>query len=171
MHTTISIRPATLADIPAIRDVAARTWRATYDGLIAAPDIDLFLDRAYSEANVAWTLDRLGDGYLVATADETVVGYAMAGPDRDGAAQLWAIFVLPEYQGQGIGHALWQRAAAHLRAAGFGEFSLWVVAGNLPARRFYERYGAEPVAERVDQLGASSVPEVRYRVALDQTAG
>lgn len=102
----------------------------------------------------------------MATVDDAVVGYAMTGPNRDGGAELWAIYVIPAYQGKGIGHALWERATAHLRAAGFAEFGLWVVAGNAPARRFYERHGAEVIGERTDRLGESEVAEVRYRVAL-----
>jgi ribosomal protein S18 acetylase RimI-like enzyme len=162
----IAVRPATAADIPAIRAVAAVTWRATYAGLIAAPDIEWFLERAYSEAQIARTLDWLSDGYLVATDEESVVGYAMAGPDREGAAEVWAIYVLPDYQGKGVGHALWERATAHLWAGGYVECTLWVVAGNTAARRFYERHGAVAVGERLDEVGESRVAEIQYRVRL-----
>jgi hypothetical protein len=70
----ISVRPATIAGVPAIRGVAAETWQATYAELIAAPAIERFPERAYGEANVGRIIDRLGDGYRVATADEAVVG-------------------------------------------------------------------------------------------------
>jgi ribosomal protein S18 acetylase RimI-like enzyme len=162
----VVVRPATLADVPSVRDVAARTWRATYAGLVAAPDIELFLERAYGADAVARAIDRFGDGYLVALADETVVGYAIAGPNRDGGGELFAIYVAPEAQGRGVGRALWQRAVAHLRSLGVDDLALWVAAGNASARRFYERQGAEPIGGRADRIGGSELHEVRYRLRL-----
>jgi ribosomal protein S18 acetylase RimI-like enzyme len=160
------VRPSTIDDVPAIRDVAARTWRATYAGLVAVPDIELFLERAYGADAVARRIDRFGDGYLVALAAETLVGYAIAGANREGDGELFAIYVAPEAQGRGVGRALWQRAIAHLRSLGFDDLALWVAAGNASARRFYERQGAEPIGERSVRLGGSELHEVRYRLHL-----
>jgi ribosomal protein S18 acetylase RimI-like enzyme len=164
------VRSATPADVPAIRAVAARTWRATYAGLVATPDIELVLERAYGADAVARTIDRLGDGYLVALAGETVVGYAIAGANRDGGGELFAIYVAPEAQSRGVGRALWRRAVAHLRSLGLDDLALWVAAGNAPARRFYQRQGAEPIGERVVRLGQSDLHEVRYRLRLGSGA-
>ena len=105
MTDPIAVRPATPADVPGIRDVAARTWRTAYAELIRDADIERFLATAYGPDNVEHTLRRLGAGYLVAVNASTggIVGYAFAGPNRDGVGELFAIYVLPEQQGKGIG--------------------------------------------------------------------
>jgi ribosomal protein S18 acetylase RimI-like enzyme len=117
-EATIQVRIATARDVPAIRAVADRTWRATYGGLLAEADITSFLDWNYSEENVGRSIGRLGSGYLVALAGGEIVGYAMAGMNRADEAELFAIYVVPEYQGRGAGYRLWHQAAEHLRANG-----------------------------------------------------
>ena len=168
MTDPVEIRPATPVDVPGIRDVAIRTWHAAYAGLIPAADVERFLAGAYRPEHVERGLRRLGAGYLVAVdaATRGIVGYAFAGRNRDGGGELFALYVLPERQGAGIGHRLWQAAADHLRAVGLAEMLVWVLATNHPAQRFYERQGARPVAERDFPVGDGVIPEIGYRAPL-----
>src|SRR5882757_884193 len=74
------------------------------------------------------------------------VGWLRAGPSRDpgaskATAELWAMYVDPQWWRRGIGRALWAHAEAHLRSAGFSDVSLWVHAGNDGAIAFYGRVG------------------------------
>lgn len=163
MTDPIIVRPATTADLPAVRDVAGRTWRAAYAGLIPDVDIERFLLNAYSPSGLERTLSALGAGFVVATDGGEVVGYAMGGRNREGRAELFAIYVLPERQGTGIGRRLWSGVAGHLHGLGFTELLVWALASNGPARRFYERQGGQPVAEREFPVGAGLVSEIGYR--------
>jgi GNAT superfamily N-acetyltransferase len=54
---------------------------------------------------------------------------------------LSTLYVLPAYQGSGVGSALHDLALERLRALGFGEARLWTLEGNEAGRRFYERRG------------------------------
>jgi GNAT superfamily N-acetyltransferase len=54
---------------------------------------------------------------------------------------LSTLYVLPAYQGKGVGSALHDLAVGRLRALGFAQAKLWTLEGNDSGRRFYERRG------------------------------
>jgi GNAT superfamily N-acetyltransferase len=82
------------------------------------------------------------------------------------AAELYAIYVLPEVWSAGIGRSLLARAVDWARRERYDTISLWVLEGNARARRFYERAGFAATGDTqvLDRLGG--VAEVRYRLPL-----
>lgn len=160
------VRPATVADIGGIQDVAYETWRATYRGHIPDADIEAFLSANYSLEQLTRSVSRLGNGLLVACHGDEVVGYAMLSENGQGEAELWTIYVLPTFHGQGAGKLLWDAALDHARELGLQTLVLWVLKDNMTARRFYERQGAKPFAEREYPVGDLSILETGYRLSL-----
>lgn len=68
------------------------------------------------------------------------------------------LYILPEWQGRGIGQALLKIAKAK-----FPTLSLWTFQQNEQARQFYERNGFVPI-EMTDGLGnEAKAPDVLYR--------
>ena len=157
------------SDFAGLQAVARATWPATYAGLLADATIATFLEHAYSPERLAQTSAALGDGLLMAEHGG-VIGYAMAGPNREGEAELFALYVLPNEQGHGVGFALWEAAMAHLRSLDHDAATLWVLTANAGARRFYERQGAVAADSRIITIGNEVVSEIRYRVNLQSTA-
>jgi GNAT superfamily N-acetyltransferase len=94
------------------------------------------------------------------------------GPSRENGrrlarGELYALYVAPELIGTGAGRALMTEALARATAEGFPDLALWVLKGNAPARRFYERAGFRPDgAEETFEADGVLVPEVRYVRAL-----
>jgi ribosomal protein S18 acetylase RimI-like enzyme len=166
MSPNALVRRATVDDIPAVLDVARRTWRATYAGKIPDDDVERFVDAAYSAEQLGGAVQRLGDGFAVAVVSSDIVGYLLAGTNRDGNGELFAIYVLPEWQGLGAGQLLWDTACSVLRAGGHARMHLWVLASNESARRFYERQGATAFAEREFPVGDGVIAEAGYAIAL-----
>jgi ribosomal protein S18 acetylase RimI-like enzyme len=162
------VRQATEDDISAVQRIARHTWYATYAGHIPDADIEQFIESAYSERALHRALSRLGPGFLVAETEDQIVGYAMVGRATQGMAELYAIYVLPEYHGVGIGKALWRTAVDVVREGGFRALTLWVLASNEPAHRFYERQGAVAQEEREFPVGGGMVLETRYVLWLDR---
>lgn len=162
----VIVRQATPEDIPAIREVAGQTWRETYTGHIPDADIDCFLDDNYGEQAMERTLANLGEGFLVAELNDGVAGYAMVGHNRGGEAELYAIYVVPDFHGLGLGKTLWRAAVATARRYGARSLGLWVLTSNDPARRFYERQGAVADEEREFAVGDGVVDEIHYSVNL-----
>ncbi|MCA9947454.1 MAG: GNAT family N-acetyltransferase, partial [Anaerolineales bacterium] len=67
------------------------------------------------------------------------------------------------------GAALMQEGLARLQALGFLAVSLWVLAGNNRAIRFYEQFGFKPdgTTKVENRPGGLELHEVRYVNKLD----
>lgn len=76
--------------------------------------------------------------------------------------EIGAIYVLKAFQRSSFGKRLLFEMAANLLERGFRAVSLWVLRDNATARRFYERYGAQVVAEREDVRKDTVLVEVAY---------
>ena len=169
------IRPAVSGDAPALARVIIDSGRAAHRGQV--PDEVLLappLDQAYAESERNWrrTLQELDecrdpDECVFVAEDESgvVVGLAMGGPARDAAhatGEVYVLYVLPAYQGRGLGQRLVQAVAAHLAAHGMPALQIACLAANTPARRFYEARGGRVVMERLFDHDGILVPEVVY---------
>jgi ribosomal protein S18 acetylase RimI-like enzyme len=159
------IRAAIVDDAPAIARVHVASWRSTYRTLLPAD----FLD-AMSEASSADRWKRfLGEGsnrvYLV--EDEgVVIGFASCGRERAGetgyAGELYAIYVLDDFQRRGYGRELVRAVVAGLQEVGLGDMIIWVLRDNLAARLFYERLGGVYVRSQPITIGSATLEEVSY---------
>jgi ribosomal protein S18 acetylase RimI-like enzyme len=163
----VTVRPATVADAPAMGRLHVRAWQAAYRGHMP----DDYLDGLRAEDRAAGWERVLGRGrergvVLVAEQAGQVTGFANLGPAEDppGAGELYAINVDPAAWGTGAGRALLLAAQAELARLGFDETVLWVLPANARARRFYEIAGwAADGSERTMEILGVVVPEVRYR--------
>jgi ribosomal protein S18 acetylase RimI-like enzyme len=183
---TALIRHATPADGPGIAYVRVTTWRDAYRGIIPQAYLD--------SMNIPTESVRWSEGlahaapqrcYFVAEMEGAqvpgypdappVVGYVMAGPNREEdseyGAELYAIYVLPEYHGQGLGRALFTTAAEWLVGQGHSSMIVYVLKDNAPSRRFYEAMGGRLAREQLIETGGTMLPEVGYGYELCSTRG
>lgn len=172
--THIGVRSATLADAPAITRVRVHTWQVGYAHIFPNDA----LEALSNEREPVWRRALIADPparthTLVADEAGRVTGFAQLGParlesdDSESIGELFAIYVLPEASGRGIGQALMAEALNRLRGGGFSEAILWVLEDNLRTRRFYERSGwHEDGGIKDEELLATRVRELRYRIAL-----
>ncbi|NMB46389.1 MAG: GNAT family N-acetyltransferase [Firmicutes bacterium] len=72
---------------------------------------------------------------------------------RGHTAQILSIAVHPSYRGQGIGHALLQKAIAYLATTPATLVKLEVRPDNVPARRLYESMGFQAISTSEDSQG------------------
>lgn len=145
---TVVVRPAVRADARAIATVRVETWRAAYDGLIAREALDrLDVDREAERRSARWAENHVDprSAEFVAEVDGQTAGWAVVGPSRDadagGDGEVFALYALPAFWSQGVGHALLRDGEDFLRRAGFRRGLLWYLEGNERAARFYERHG------------------------------
>lgn len=156
----MQLRRARIGDEPAVADVHVRSWQVGYRGLIA----DDFLDGLRPEDRAAAYTFGADDPLTVVAVTDRIRGFVTVSP---GAGELRALYVDPEAWGTGLGRALIveaeRRLARHHIAAG-----LWVLTGNVRARRFYEVAGWRPDgAERRDRVWGAVLDEVGYRKTLE----
>ncbi|HWL37725.1 MAG TPA: GNAT family N-acetyltransferase [Frankiaceae bacterium] len=162
------IRPATPADAAGIARVQVDTWRAAYPGLVPGA----VLAGLNAAANTARWAELVADPVTrtwVAVTDGEVSGFLAGGPARDGDldaaayGEVYAVYVLPSAQGQGLGRGLLDAADGWFAEHGRTAVALWVLTANVPSRTFYEHRGftADGAARTID-IGGTDVPEVRY---------
>ena len=171
-----TIRAATVNDAEAIEAVRIATWKACYRGLLP----DTYLDDLKVESR---RVDRIRRGIeradgavrVVAVAESQVIGMGMAGSPEEAESdpqigELYVLYVLPGWQGQGVGRALWQRISAGLSARGYRTAILWTLRDRSPTRRFYEANGWTFDGADDEWGEGFSIPIVRYSCNLGRSA-
>jgi ribosomal protein S18 acetylase RimI-like enzyme len=148
------------------------SWRETYAGIV--PDA-MLTSLSVVSRTAMW--DRImreptmsGSTVVhIAELDGKVIGFGSCGSqrsenlkDRGYEGEISAIYVLRAFQGHGVGARLLFKMASDLLARGFPAASLWVLRDNTTARRFYERYGAQIIAEREDVRATAVLVELAY---------
>jgi len=145
---TLTIRPATAADIPALSDLGARTFRETYTPISVPADVDDYADTHFTAEKIAAWLAAPQAVTLLALEDGAPIGYAhvlrdtvpACVADRD-AVKLSRLYLLASAQGRGHGKALFEAALGAARTLGAGTVFLGVYDRNLKAIAFYESHG------------------------------
>lgn len=175
MTAPIQIRLATGPDAPAIASLHLRAWQWAYRGQLPDSYLAGLTERLAQRA--AWWQHHLGSPppdarTWVAEANGRIVGFADTGSSRDSDAapetgELTAIYLDPEVVGTGVGRALLTHAVDDLRQRGFRRVTLWVLATNQRARRFYEIAGWQPDGVmKVETRPGFELREVRYALSL-----
>jgi len=139
------VRPAAPEDAYEVAGVQVRSWQAAYRGLIAQEYLDSLTPELWAGR---YTFGRVGirlPSTLVAVDGSTICGLATTGLCRDedlsNFGELMAIYVDPAYARTGVGRLLMTAVRGRLRLVGVAGALLWVLDGNVRARRFYERDG------------------------------
>lgn len=133
------IREATVEDAEGRGYVHYQSWNETYLGLMD----DAYLASKTLEERVN-TAKAHPENTLVAIVDGKIVGFCCyLGHSRDfvslqPSSEITALYVLQDYQWNGIGHALLDEALKKVKGT---YIFLYVLCGNQKAISFYEHYG------------------------------
>jgi GNAT superfamily N-acetyltransferase len=163
----LQIRPAGPEDAGAIAAVQGRSWQAAYLGIL--PN-EILIGFGESQGVAFWQriLQRVDgdDSVLLAALEDEVVGFVSCGPIRDRipgyTGEFYALYVLPEAQGCGIGTSLIAHAGRGLVRHRCVSAAVWVLEDNAFGRRFYERLEGVPlgIAKTLAYRG-TSYPAIR----------
>lgn len=166
MTGTHGIRPAQIDDVPAMARVHVDTWRTSYVGIV--PDEHL-ANLSYGRCEAGW-IEYLGRSrgacaFVAEAPSGRIVALASGGPLQEPLAgydgELYVVYVLKSFQGQGYGKRLVTQVARDLAGRGYRSLVIWVLKEN-PACRFYERLGGKLVAEKVVEIGGKALLDVAY---------
>ena len=82
------------------------------------------------------------------TLNGKIIGFIDGGVERSGTyncdGELYAIYLLQQYQGLKIGQKLFQALLSECIKNGMQSLLVWVVTNN-PAKKFYEKYNPEKI--------------------------
>ena len=173
--STLEIRRAGPEDASSIAEVHSRSFRSSYAHL---PVTRRSAETGLEGRVVVWDERLRGSDRttLVALGDDRVVGFVHLGqsPDDDADAttgHVFSVHVDPDLTGRGIGGQLVMAATTALASDGYRAATLWVLAENERARRFYQRLGWEgdgSVRTEILSVGSEDGDEVEVvRLHLD----
>lgn len=150
----IRIQPATVADIPAIIELAEATWEPTYRFIISQEQIEYMYRVIYTPASLARQMEQDGHRFLVVHYDDQPAGYASFSerPSEPGVFKLHKLYVLPSHQGRGLGQRLVTAVEGGARMAG-GQWLELNVNRHNPALSFYHRLGFQQYREEDIPIG------------------
>ena len=148
------VRRARLADAPVLARIGAETFTETFGHLYPPRDLAAFLAEAHSTERAAADLARPHTAAWLASVQDHVVGYALAGrcelphaevADADG--ELKRIYLLSRARNGGLGGRLFDAAIGWLQEGGPRTVWIGVWSENHGAQRFYARRGFAKVGE------------------------
>ncbi len=164
----MTTRLATPADAMDIAYIHVDTWQTAYRGMIP----DSYLDTLSLAQRGNWWLSVLTDPNnktFIFVADDNSgqpVGFVEGGPRHSEEVpyegELYAIYVLKDHQGKGLGRDLFLSTVRELHKRGINNMVLWVLKDNDPSRRFYEAMGGELTDEKQFELAGVTLTEVSY---------
>jgi ribosomal protein S18 acetylase RimI-like enzyme len=163
------LRPATIGDAAFISRVIIASWQDTYAGFLPWSFL-VSLDQNPHHDVLSWecrisepgSVTRIiFDGNTDVGVLRLVVG-ASSIPDTD--TQLTTLYLLSQARGHGLGAEALAFARGEATRQVAGPLGVCVLVGNEAGQRFYERWGAERIGERVAFcLDDEPILDIMYR--------
>lgn len=146
----VNYRRANAEDAPAIAKVHVESWHKSFAGIVPQK----FLDDLTIEKREPAFRERFNDTnykmFVAETANDGIVGFADFGEAREKdfgfESELYAIYLLREFQGRKIGETLFKLCRKEMIADGVNSMYLMALKVS-PYKSFYEKMGGEIVAE------------------------
>lgn len=165
---TIEYVEASPDDAEAIAWVRVTCWQETYRGLLP----DEYLDRLSFESKLKiWqeALASQGNFVLLARHAGVIVGFISSGPvsslpsyGADG--EIYALYLLAGYHGQGIGSRLFRSAAKRWAGKGGKSLIVMFLDGNAKAAAFYNAHGGREVGQGAYEIAGKPFKDLAFRV-------
>ncbi|SOC39485.1 acetyltransferase (GNAT) family protein [Rhizobium subbaraonis] len=160
------VRTASEGDLPKVSALLAETWHAAYDAIYGADKVSEITAQWHSVAALADRLKRKDSEFVVADDGKTLGGMAYAAMSKTEpmVAILQQLYVLPQYQRQGIGRDMFAELETCFPDAKVMRAE--VEPQNAAAIAFYEAHGFERAGEASARVELPGMPALVYEKAL-----
>ncbi len=148
----LSIRNASAADIPLIRELTLKVWPQTYSSIITKEQIDFMLEMMYSEASLKKQIND-GSQFVIVNDNDEPVGFSAYGEIEPSIFKLHKIYILTSQQGKGAGRFLIDYIINTIQQQGAVSLQLQVNRNN-KASVFYEKLGFKVIDEADFNIGS-----------------
>ncbi len=153
----VNVRYATRIDAREITELQIACWKSTYRGIL--PDYLLDKSQEQVESGIVNREKRIAEGdnlgwpNIVAEYDNRIIGWVAGGLNQNPAfpyeVDLQAIYILKEFQKQGIGRIMVKAFAKLMLYNGTSSMIIWVLKDNCNAIQFYSRLGGKIIGEKM----------------------
>ena len=137
----VSYRNAEAAEAGIISCQMNAGYKAAYHGMMDESYLSSLTDDHWMPV-IRSSLKRV-DICVLAEAEGEIIGSSVFGnmPDDRDTAQLYAIYLHPDYIGKGIGHVLYEKTESQMRLRGCKYCMLEALSENKRAVLFYKKHG------------------------------
>ena len=136
----MNIRLAAMTDLEGIRAVGQQCWPETYTAIAPAGYVEDGLQQWWSVDFIQHALTAAENWLVVAEAAGAIIGTAHVALLEPQQAVMWKFYVLPPWQGKGVGRELFDHALTLLPAAVHTIFTEYL-ATNQRAAAIYASLG------------------------------
>lgn len=164
MDNDIIIREVTECDYAPITNISIIGWRHAYQNMLDQELLDNLCFEEILEQKKKWVSEE-GHYSVVAVREDRVIGFSQFGLSRRlqyGQGEIKSIYLLPEYQGLGVGKLLLQNAVNKLKEYNLSPFLVSTLERNIAAQKFYEKLGFEYVENIITRVGGKDYIEKVY---------
>ncbi len=145
-------------DFEQVQYVLLQTWIATYSPFIPLTDIQWYFNNHNTEIHLERVFADSTMWNYVAAVDQKIVGYERMFHDLElNRFHIASLYVLPEFQGQGIGKRLLEMAEEKARSLFFDKAWLGVMTQNTASVEWYKKLGFIFETEEPFVMGRTTV--------------
>lgn len=168
---SVTWRDVTPADAGLLASLGAQTFTETFGHLYSPENLNAFLAN-HSEEQWFSELSDPAFAVRIGMAGHEPAAYAKLGPPslpfepRGTPIELRQFYIRSQWQGAGLAPELMDWVLGEARRRGADELFLSVFIDNARARRFYARYGFEPVGRYDFMVGTHADEDIVMRKAL-----
>ena len=156
----ISIIPITAAELEILVHLSRKIFYDSFNHMNTPENMKEYMDRAFNPQQLLSELNNpLSEFYFILTEDN-IAGYlkinrsgAQSDVQDDNSLEIERIYVDDEFQGNGLGAKLLDKAKARASAMQLKYIWLGVWEKNADAKRFYERHGFQQFGNHEFRMG------------------
>lgn len=141
----LSIRIATIDDIPLIRQLTFKVWPQTYAALLSQEQIDYMLKMMYSELSLIQQIEN-GCRFIIINDENDAVGFASYQEIKPATWKLHKLYILSSRQGKGTGRFVIDYIINEISQQKATGLQLQVKKDN-KAKTFYDKIGFSVIEE------------------------
>lgn len=160
----LKLREIKQADLPALQALAIETFRQTFAHDNSPQQLAEYFAQVYSLETLKQELANPESLHILAEVDGQPAGFlktnwgaAQTENELDAAYEIQRLYVLQEFQGQGIGKRLFEYALEQAQQSGFEWAWLGVWEKNVKAQKFYAKYGFERFSQHAFSVSEDKV--------------
>jgi ribosomal protein S18 acetylase RimI-like enzyme len=164
----VTIRRALIGDIPGLRSVLAVTWRDTYSSFLSESSIAKVTAEWHSPKVLEAEINRSSTFLGVAeSSSHDIVGIVTAHSHQE-LLLIARLYVLPEFQRQGIGEGLMEESYRAFPQA--RRVQLDVEEQNRKGRAFYRKLGFWEVGVKIDDVAGTKLNSIVLEKRIENVA-
>lgn len=160
----MKVRKAVLEDVKGIAKVHVDSWKTTYSNIVPKEYLN---NLNYESRERLWKENiPQGNVYVAENDAGEIIGFSSGGKERtsqypDYTGELYAIYILKEYQGNGIGKQLVKPIMEDLQKQSIFTMIVLVLEEN-SSRLFYEAIGGKKIDIIEIEIAGKALNELVY---------